>query len=141
MKWSPRADSALLLTQTAVDSTGESYYSSTHLFLLLENDAKRPRSGSALAVTLPAEAARWVDGAVPIVGADWITNPQVSGAVPFAVISGRMPALALLHHGTTANPPSLLRMAHRNVADVSPHGRFVVCGGYGNLAGGGGLLG
>ena len=70
MKWSPRADSALLLTQTAVDSTGESYYGFTHLFLLLENDAKRPGSGSALAVTLPAEAARWVDGAVPIVGAD-----------------------------------------------------------------------
>ena len=47
MKWSLRADSALLLTQTAVDSTGELYYGSTHLFLLLENDAKRPRSGSA----------------------------------------------------------------------------------------------
>ena len=140
MKWSPRADSALLLTQTAVDSTAESYYDSTHLFLLLENDAKRPGSESALAVTLPAEAARWVDGAVPIVGADWITNHQVSGTVPFAVVLGRMPVLALQHHGTTADPSCLLRRAHRNAADVSPHGWFIVCGGYGNLVGGNGLL-
>ena len=68
-------------------------------------------------MTLPAEAARWVDGAVPIVGADWITNPQVSGVVPFAVVSGRMPALALQHHGTTADSSCLLRRAHHNVAD------------------------
>ena len=61
--------------------------------------------------------------------------------MPFAVVSGRMPALATLHHGTTADPSFLLGRAHRNVADVSPHGRFIVCGGYGNLVGGNGLLG
>mmetsp|Transcript_6263 Transcript_6263/g.13636 ORF Transcript_6263/g.13636 Transcript_6263/m.13636 type:complete len:765 (+) Transcript_6263:241-2535(+) len=136
VQWSPRADSALLLTQTAVDSTGESYYGSTHLFLLLENDGKRPGFGSAVSVPLPAEAAAGGTGTVPIVGTNWITNPQINGPVPFAVISGRMPALASLHHGITAEPSFLFGRAHRNVMDVSPHGRFVVCGGYGNLAGG-----
>lgn len=31
---------------------------------------------------------------------------------------------------------SLLTKAHRNTLDVSPHGRFLISGGYGNLAGG-----
>mmetsp|Transcript_20370 Transcript_20370/g.48968 ORF Transcript_20370/g.48968 Transcript_20370/m.48968 type:complete len:747 (+) Transcript_20370:41-2281(+) len=139
VRWSPRADSALLITQTAVDATGESYYGSSHLFLLLENDPKRPGFGSAVSVPLPGEATKTSSVAgstVPIVSADWITNPLINGPVPFGVISGRMPSLSSLHHGITAEPTFLFGRAHRNTMDVSPHGRFVVCGGYGNLAGG-----
>lgn len=136
VQWSPRADSALLLTQTAVDATGESYYGSSHLFLMLENDNKRPGFGSAISVPLPPEATKTSQGTVPIVSTAWITNPQINGAVPFGVISGRMPALASLHHGLTGEPTFLFGRAHRNTMDVSPHGRFIVCGGYGNLAGG-----
>jgi len=136
VKWSPRADAALLLTQTAVDNTGQSYYGSTHLFLLLEKDVKNPTVGSALVVPLPKEATKDGSGTVPIVSADWIPNPSITGVVPFGVISGRMPALASLHHGITGEPTFLLGRAHRNTMDVSPHGRFLVCGGYGNLAGG-----
>ncbi|KAL3802781.1 hypothetical protein HJC23_007558 [Cyclotella cryptica] len=136
VQWSPRADSALLLTQTAVDSTGESYYGSTHLFLLLETDLKDPSRGVVLSVPLPPEAGKDSNGVVPIVSAGWIPNPCISGPVPFGVISGKMPALASLHHGLSGEPTFLMGRAHRNVMDVSPHGRFVVCGGYGNLAGG-----
>ncbi|KAL7542898.1 hypothetical protein ACHAXR_012778 [Thalassiosira sp. AJA248-18] len=136
VQWSPRADAALLLTQTAVDATGESYYGSSHLFLMLENDSKRPGFGCALAVELPSEATKTSQGTVPIVEASWITNPLINGPVPFGVISGRMPALASLHHGVTTEPIFLLGRAHRNTMDVSPHGRFITCGGYGNLAGG-----
>lgn len=136
VKWSPRADAALLLTQTAVDNTGQSYYGSTHLFLLLEKDVKNPTVGSALVVPLPKEATKDGSGTVPIVSANWIPNPSITGVVPFGVISGRMPALASLHHGITGEPTFLLGRAHRNTMDVSCHGRFIVCGGYGNLAGG-----
>jgi len=145
VKWSPRADAALLLTQTAVDNTGQSYYGSTHLFLLLESDVKNPTvggggggggGGSALVVPLPKEATKDGSGTVPIVSADWIPNPSITGVVPFGVISGRMPALASLHHGITGEPTFLFGRAHRNTMDMSPHGRFIVCGGYGNLAGG-----
>jgi translation initiation factor 2A len=136
VQWSPRADSALLLTQTAVDSTGESYYGSTHLFLLLENDAKNTGGGSATVVPLPPESTKDSNGSVPIVSAEWISNPLITGVVPFGVISGRMPALASLHHGKTGEATFLFGRGHRNTLDVSPHGRFVVVGGYGNLAGG-----
>jgi translation initiation factor 2A len=44
--------------------------------------------------------------------------------------------LASLHHGITGEPTFLFGRAHRNTMDMSPHGRFIVCGGYGNLAGG-----
>lgn len=137
VKWSPRADAALLLTQTAVDNTGQSYYGSTHLFLLLESDVKNPTvGGSAIVVPLPKEATKDGSGTVPIVSADWIPNPSITGVIPFGVISGRMPALASLHHGITGEPTFLFGRAHRNTMDMSPHGRFIVCGGYGNLAGG-----
>jgi translation initiation factor 2A len=136
VKWSPRADSALLLTQTAVDNTGQSYYGSTHLFLLLESDVKNPTQGCAIVVPLPKEATKDMSGVVPIVSADWIPNPSITGVIPFGVISGRMPALSSLHHGITGEPTFLFGRAHRNTMDVSPHGRFIVCGGYGNLAGG-----
>ena len=134
VQWSPRADSALLLTQTAVDATGQSYYGSTHLYLLLESDPKNPTVGKALSVPAPSEAKG--DGVIPIVSASWISNPTITGVVPFTVISGKMPSLSSLHHGISGEPMFLLGKAHRNCIDVSPHGRFLVVGGYGNLAGG-----
>jgi translation initiation factor 2A len=136
VKWSPRADAALLFTQTAVDNTGQSYYGSTHLFLLLESDVKNPTMGSSIVVPLPKEATKDGSGTVPVVSADWIPNPSITGVIPFGVISGRMPALSSLHHGLTGEPTFLFGRAHRNTMDMSPHGRFIVCGGFGNLAGG-----
>jgi len=108
VQWSPRADSALVTTSTSIDATGESYYGSSHLFLLLENDNKRPGFGSAISVPLPSESTKTTQGTVPIVSASWITNPSINGPVPFAVISGRMPALTSLHHGVTGEPTFLL---------------------------------
>jgi translation initiation factor 2A len=136
VRWSPRADSALVQTQTAVDATGESYYGSSHLFLFSECDAKRTGSVAASSVTLPSEATKTPGGTAPVVCASWMPNPLVAGPVPFGVISGTMPSLASLHHGGTGEPTFLLGRAHRNAMDASPHGRFVVNGGYGNLAGG-----
>ena len=136
VQWSPRADSALITTQTSIDATGESYYGSSHLFLLLEKDVKRPGYGIVISVPLPGESTKTSQGTTPIVAVSWITNPQIVGPVPFGIISGRMPPLLSLHHGITGEPTFLFGKGHRNTLDVSPHGRFLVSGGYGNLAGG-----
>jgi translation initiation factor 2A len=134
--WSPRANAALVQTSTSIDATGESYYGSSHLFLLAEDDTKQSGNGSAIAVTLPKESSKTSSGVIPILHAAWIPNPTIVGPVPFGLISGTMPSLSSLHHGVTGEPIFLLGRAHRNTMDISPHGRFVVCGGYGNLAGG-----
>ena len=134
--WSPRADAALVQTSTTIDATGESYYGSSHLFLLAEDDAKRSGNGCANAVSLPKESSKTSSGITPIVHAAWTPNPTIAGPIPFGIISGTMPSLSSLHHGVTGEPIFLLGRAHRNTMDISPHGRFVVCGGYGNLAGG-----
>jgi translation initiation factor 2A len=137
VKWSPRADAALVQTHTTIDATGESYYGSSHLFLFSEDDVKKSGNGNAIAVTLPNESTKTSGGgSIPIVSASWMPNPQITGPMPFGVISGTMPSLSSLHHGITGEPTYLLGMAHRNTMDASPHGRFVITGGYGNLAGG-----
>jgi translation initiation factor 2A len=60
--------------------------------------------------------------------------PDASKPPCFAVVSGRMPAMASLHHGTTAEPLFLFGNAHRNTIAWSEHGRFVCLAGFGNLA-------
>ena len=93
-QWSPRGDAALVLAQTAVDATGESYYGSTHLFLFLADDGKRVDNGAALQVPLPPEASKDANGSVTIVDCAWSPGPTKPGPVPFGVVSGKMPALA-----------------------------------------------
>ena len=136
VQWSPRADAALVQTHTTVDATGESYYGSSHLFLFAEDDGRGSGNGHAVSVTLPTESSKSSRGTAPIISASWMPNPHITGPVPFGVISGTMPSLSSLHHGITGEPTYLLGMAHRNAMDASPHGRFVITGGYGNLAGG-----
>lgn len=122
--WSPKGDAALILTHTSVDNSGESYYGSTNLQLLLAENAKG--EGEALSVPLP--------GSGPVLDVSWM--PNASKPSCFVVISGRMPAMASLHHGTTSEPLFLFGNAHRNTVIWSPHGRFLNLAGFGNLAGG-----
>jgi translation initiation factor 2A len=127
VKWSPKGDSTLVLTQTSVDSSGQSYYGSTNLYLLLsESKNSTGGGGEALSVSLPSPG--------PVLDVAWMPNPNKPSC--FAVISGRMPAMASLHHGTSAEPTFLFGNAHRNTIVWSDHGRFVTLGGFGNLAGG-----
>ncbi len=130
VKWSPKGDSALILTTTTVDTSGESYYGSTNLYLLL-SEGKSSIDGEALSVPLPGSS---TSSSGPVLDVAWMPNASKSPA--FCVISGRMPALASLHHGVTAEPTFLFGNAHRNTIVWSDHGRFVTIGGFGNLAGG-----
>ena len=129
-KWSPTGDSALVLTTTSVDSSGESYYGSTNLYLLLNDEKTKGVDGEALSVPLPRSGS----SSGPVLDVSWMPNPTKASC--FAVISGRMPAMASLHHGTTAEATHLFGNAHRNTIVWSDHGRFLTLGGFGNLAGG-----
>jgi translation initiation factor 2A len=120
--WSPKGDAALTALQTSVDTSGESYYGSTTLFLLDEV------ASDVVSVPLPNNSTG------PVLDVSWMPNPTKPPC--FAVISGRMPAMASLHHGSTAEPLFLFGNAHRNTIAWSEHGRFVCLAGFGNLAGG-----
>ncbi len=131
VKWSPQGDAALMLTTTTVDASGESYYGSTNLYLLLSDNKTGGIDGEALSVPLPGGSGK---NTGPVLDVAWMPNPNKPSA--FAVISGKMPALGSLHHGTTAEATFLFGNAHRNTIVWSDHGRFVTLGGFGNLAGG-----
>ena len=120
--WSPRGDAALMAMQTSVDTSGESYYGSTTLYLLAEE------SSDVVSVPLPNNSTG------PVLDVAWMPNPAKPPC--FAVVSGRMPAMTSLHHGTTAEPLFIFGNAHRNTIAWSSHGRFVCLAGFGNLAGG-----
>ena len=119
--WSPKGDAALIALQTTVDTSGQSYYGSTSLFLM--NPTQQP--SDAIAVPLPQEG--------PVLDVAWMPN----GTKPpcFVVIAGRMPSMASLHDGT-GKATFLFGNAHRNTIAWAPHGRFVCLAGFGNLAGG-----
>jgi translation initiation factor 2A len=120
--WSPNGDAALIALQTSVDTSGESYYGSTTLHLMTEF------STDVVTVPLPNNSTG------PVLDVAWMPNPTKPPC--FAVISGRMPAMASLHNGITGEATFLFGNAHRNTICWAPHGRFVNIAGFGNLAGG-----
>lgn len=130
VKWSPKGCSALVLTSTSVDTSGESYYGSTNLYLLLSES----RTGGGEGLSVPLPVSKPSSSEPPVVDVAWMPNP--TKPTSFAVISGRMPTMASLHNGSTGEASFLFGNAHRNTIIWSNHGRFVTLGGFGNLAGG-----
>jgi translation initiation factor 2A len=125
--WSPQGDAALITLQTAVDASGQSYYGSSQLFLLRKPTATAKDDDGMIAVPLPQEG--------PVLDVQWL--PDASKPPCFAVIAGKMPAVASLHHGVTGKATFLFgNHVHRNTISFAPHGRFVCLAGFGNLAGG-----
>ncbi len=130
-KWSPKGDSVLVLTTTSVDTSGDSYYGSSNLFLLL-SESRSSIGGDVVSVPLPGS--RGSSKAGPVLDVAWM--PNASKPPAFCVVSGRMPAMTSLHNGVTADATFLFGNAHRNTIVWSDHGRFLTLGGFGNLAGG-----
>jgi translation initiation factor 2A len=120
--WSPKGNAALMVLQTSVDHSGESYYGSGTLYLMTEE------SSDAIAVPLPNNSTG------PVLDVAWLPNPSKPSS--FVVISGKMPALASLHKGSDGEALFIFGNAHRNTISWAPHGRFVCLAGFGNLAGG-----
>jgi translation initiation factor 2A len=120
--WSPKGDSALVVLQTSVDTSGQSYYGTTTLHLMAET------ATDVITVPLPNN----LNG--PVLDVSWMPNPTKPPC--FAVISGKMPSMASLHNGVTGDATFLFGNAHRNTLCWAPHGRFLNIAGFGNLAGG-----
>jgi translation initiation factor 2A len=123
VQWNPKGDVALISLQTNVDTSGQSYYGSTSLFLMSHDQT------DAIAVPLPQEG--------PVLDVAWVPNPSNKGtASAFVVVAGKMPSMASLHNGNDGKATFVFGNAHRNTIAWAPHGRFLCLAGFGNLAGG-----
>ncbi|KAJ5766462.1 uncharacterized protein N7511_004078 [Penicillium nucicola] len=115
LKWNSSGTTLIVLAQTEVDRTGKSYYGETTLYLLSASGAFDSR------IDLDKEG--------PIHDVSWNPNSK-----EFGVVYGYMPAKTTIFNMrgvATHNFP----LAPRNTIQFSPHGRFVLVAGFGNLAG------
>ncbi|EKG10466.1 Six-bladed beta-propeller TolB-like protein [Macrophomina phaseolina MS6] len=115
MKWNNLGTSVIVLAQTDVDKTNKSYYGETNMYILSAN------GGFDARITLDKEG--------PIHDVTWSPNSK-----EFGVVYGYMPAKTTIFNQravATHNFP----LAPRNTILFSPHGRFVLVAGFGNLAG------
>lgn len=126
VKWSPRGDRAIVLTQTSVDTTGDSYYGSTQLHLF-STDEDPSMNNTSIQVSLEKVG--------PVSSVEWCPD-KTKKVSCFLAISGKMPALAALYNGLTGQPIYIFGEQHRNTISWSPSGRFFCLAGFGNLAGG-----
>ncbi|MCJ1432500.1 hypothetical protein MMC27_001857 [Xylographa pallens] len=115
MKWNDQGTSLIVLAQTEVDKSGKSYYGETTLYLLSANGGFDSR------IDLDKEG--------PIHDVTWSPNSK-----EFGVVYGYMPAKTTIFN-TRAEPTHSFALAPRNTILFSPHGRFVLVAGFGNLAG------
>ncbi|TPX26583.1 hypothetical protein DIZ76_012045 [Coccidioides immitis] len=114
MKWNKSGTTLIVLAQTEVDKTGKSYYGETTLYLLSTN-------GFDSRIDLDKEG--------PIHDVTWSPNSK-----EFGVVYGYMPAKTTVFNSRGAATHSF-PLAPRNTIVFSPHGRFVIVAGFGNLAG------
>lgn len=120
--WNATGTGCLLTLATAVDTTGSSYYGSSQLYLW-----NTEKQDAIIGVTLPQEG--------PVQSVAWLPNPEKPPS--FVVLAGKMPSMGSFHHGKTGDVTFLFgNNVHRNTISISPHARFLVLAGFGNLAGG-----
>ncbi|KAK6378916.1 hypothetical protein LTS17_006619 [Exophiala oligosperma] len=115
LKWNDNGTSLIVLAQTEVDKTGKSYYGETTLYLLSANGGFDSR------IDLDKEG--------PIHDVSW--SPKSNS---FAVVYGYMPAKTVIFN-SKAQTVHTFPLGPRNTVLFSPHGRFVLVAGFGNLAG------
>ncbi|KAJ5198347.1 Eukaryotic translation initiation factor subunit eIF2A [Penicillium cinerascens] len=115
LKWNSSGTTLIVLAQTEVDRTGKSYYGETTLYLLSASGAFDSR------VDLDKEG--------PIHDVSWNPNSK-----EFGVVYGYMPAKTTIFN-VRGVPKHNFPLSPRNTIQFSPHGRFVLVAGFGNLAG------
>ncbi|KAL1851928.1 hypothetical protein Plec18170_006231 [Paecilomyces lecythidis] len=115
LKWNNSGTTLIVLAQTEVDKTGKSYYGETTLYLLSATGAFDSR------VDLDKEG--------PIHDVAWSPNSK-----EFGVVYGYMPAKTTIFNFRGKAVQSF-PLAPRNTIQFSPHARFVLVAGFGNLAG------
>lgn len=115
LKWNDHGTSLIVLAQTEVDKTGKSYYGETTLYLLSANGGFDSR------IELDKDG--------PIHDVSW--SPKSNS---FAMVYGYMPAKTVIFN-TRAQAIHTFALGPRNTVLFSPHGRYVLVAGFGNLAG------
>ncbi|KAH8428964.1 translation initiation factor 2A [Aspergillus melleus] len=115
LKWNASGNTLIVLAQTDVDKSGKSYYGETTLYLLGASGGFDSR------VDLDKEG--------PIHDVTWNPNSK-----EFGVVYGYMPAKTTIFNFRGV-PQHSFPLAPRNTIQFSPHGRFVLVAGFGNLAG------
>ncbi|OJJ34249.1 hypothetical protein ASPWEDRAFT_173670 [Aspergillus wentii DTO 134E9] len=115
LKWNASGTTLIVLAQTEVDRTGKSYYGETTLYLLSASGGFDSR------VELDKEG--------PIHDVSWSPNSK-----EFGVVYGYMPSKTTIFNFRGVAKHTF-PLAPRNTIMFSPHGRFVIVAGFGNLAG------
>ncbi|KAL4786429.1 eukaryotic translation initiation factor eIF2A-domain-containing protein [Aspergillus varians] len=115
LKWNASGTSLIVLAQTDVDKTGKSYYGETTLYLLSSSGQFDSR------VHLDREG--------PIHDVSWSPSSK-----EFGVVYGTIPAKTTIFN-VRGVPKHSFPLNPRNTILFSPHGRFVLVAGFGNLAG------
>lgn len=116
MQWNNIGTAVLVRTSQEVDDTGKSYYGGSHLYFL------RADAEESSIVALPD------DGAIHDV--QW--NPTQD---EFFLLHGDLPCAMTLHEGKKGQKLWDFGRGHRNTIRWQNFGRFVACGGYGQLLG------
>lgn len=115
MKWNKLGTALLVLASTDVDSSGKSYYGETNLYLL------------GIAGSYDSRISLDKEGTIHEVA--WSPSSR-----EFAVVYGYMPAKTTIFDAR-GNAVHSFSEAARNTVMFSPHGRFVLLAGFGNLQG------
>lgn len=115
LQWNDAGTSLIVLAHTEVDKTGKSYYGETTMYLLSANSDFDSR------IDLDKEG--------PIHDVAW--SPRSNS---FAVVYGYMPAKTVIFNAR-AKAIHTFPLGPRNTVLFSPHGRFMLLAGFGNLAG------
>ncbi|OTA37316.1 hypothetical protein BTJ68_03047 [Hortaea werneckii EXF-2000] len=115
LKWNNQGTSLIVLAQTDVDKSNKSYYGETTMYILSANGGFDSR------IQLDKEG--------PIHDVSWSPNSK-----EFGVVYGYMPAKTTIFNAR-AIPQHSFNLGPRNTIIFSPHGRFVIVAGFGNLAG------
>ncbi|RDW86116.1 translation initiation factor 2A [Aspergillus mulundensis] len=115
LKWNNSGTSLIVLAQTDVDKTGKSYYGETTLYLLSSSGQFDSR------VHLDREG--------PIHDVSWSPTSK-----EFGVVYGTIPSKTTIFN-VRGVPKHSFPLTPRNTILFSPHGRFVLVAGFGNMAG------
>ncbi|KAI9294581.1 eIF2A-domain-containing protein [Neoconidiobolus thromboides FSU 785] len=115
MVWNPLGTNILVLTQTEVDKTGKSYYGESHLYYL------------SVAGTFDCRVPLDKEG--PIHDFNWSPTSK-----EFAVSYGFMPSKTSIFD-QRVNKVHTFTETSRNFTRFSPHGKYFLLAGFGNLNG------
>lgn len=115
MKWNKLGTALLVLGSTEVDKSGKSYYGETNLYLL--------------GIAGSYDSRIQLDKEGTIHDFSWSPNSR-----EFGVVYGYMPAKTTIFDAR-GNIVHSFQVAPRNTIMFSPHGRFILVAGFGNLQG------